>query len=64
MIEPLTTAEAAIALFKQRDVLAKELAEIDARLNKLRSQYMAETNIYGIHPVRFRAAVEAGRKAA
>lgn len=50
-------------LYTKRDKLERELAEIDAQLAKLRSQYMAETSTYGLHPAAFRRAVET-RKAA
>ena len=51
-------------LYARRDKVARELAEIDAQLNRLRSTYMAETNTYGIHPANFRRAVETVRYAA
>ena len=46
-------------LFAKRDRLAAELAQIDQQLNRLRSDYMRESNTYGIHPTAFRREVEA-----
>ncbi len=45
-------------LYTRRDKIARELAEIDQQLNRLRADYMRETNIYGIHPLGFRREVE------
>lgn len=50
-------------LYSRRDKLERELREIDARLNALRSRYMTETNTYGIHPTSFRREVETKRAA-
>lgn len=53
-----TLAQQARKLYARRDKIARELAEIDAQLNRLRSTYMAETNTYGIHPTSFRREIE------
>lgn len=56
-----TLEQQARRLYARRDRIARELAEIDAQLNKLRSTYMVETNTYGIHPTSFRRAIETKR---
>lgn len=58
------TASEARRLYARRDKLERELAAIDAQINAARSQYMRETNIYGLHPAAFRREVETIRKAA
>jgi hypothetical protein len=40
--------------FAQRDRLQAELDAVNARLVKLKSQYMQETHIWGIRDERFR----------
>lgn len=60
----MTLSEQARELYAQRDILQAQLTQIDAQLNKLRSQYMTENNTYGVHPIAFRKAVENIRIAA
>lgn len=50
-------------LYAKRDRLERELAEIDAQLLKLRSEYMKQESTCGLRPEAFRRAVEI-RKAA
>lgn len=58
-----TISKEARRLYAKRDRIQRELAEIDAQLLKLRSEYMREQNTYGLHPTAFRREIEA-RKAA
>lgn len=60
----MISATEARRLFAKRDKLVDELARIDEQLNALRSQYMRESNTYGLHPAAFRREVETIRKAA
>lgn len=54
----MTLAEEACRLYARRDAIARELADIDRQLTRLRSRYMAENHTCGIHPTAFRRAVE------
>lgn len=54
----MSIPQEATELYTRRDQIVAELAQIDARLNKLRTLYMAETKTWGLHPVSFRHAVE------
>ena len=60
----MRTAAEARRLYAKRDRLIAELARVDEQLNALRSQYMRESNTYGLHPTAFRREVELHRKAA
>jgi hypothetical protein len=44
----------ALDLFAQRDRLEGELAVVNDRLAKLKSQYMEKTRLFGIRDERFR----------
>lgn len=55
-------AAAARKLYNRRDKIARELAEIDQQLNRLRADYMRENTTFGIHPTAFRRVVETTNK--
>lgn len=54
----MSIAQEATELYHRRDQIVAELAQIDARLKKLRTQYMIENKTCGLHPESFRRAVE------
>lgn len=54
----MSLSQQATELYARRDQIAAELAQIDAQLNRLRTQYMVDTSTYGINPTNFRRAVE------
>ena len=54
----MSISQEATELYARRDQLAAELAQIDARLVKLRAQYMADSKTWGLSPSNFRRAVE------
>lgn len=58
------TSTEARKLYAKRDKIARQLAEIDQQLNRLRTRYMAETSTFGIHPAAFRREVETATKRA
>ena len=53
----MSAAPEARRLFTRRDRLEREIAEIDRRLAELRSDYMREHSVYGLHPTAFRREV-------
>jgi hypothetical protein len=54
----MSISQEATELYTRRDQIVAELAQIDARLKKLRAQYMIENKTCGLHPESFRRAVE------